>query len=61
MKAAISTSRRGTRIASSPRSTDGNEVVAPSRTAATVPIVAFAATAAKVSSPSSCTVNGPRS
>ena len=42
---AISTSRRGTRIASSPRSTAGNVVVALSSAALNVPISAFAATA----------------
>ncbi len=50
---------RGTRSASSPRSTDGNVVVAASSTADTVPMVALAATAASVSRPASCTVSGP--
>ena len=59
MKAAIRTNRRGTRIASRPRRTDGKVVVAPSSTAATVPIVALAATAANVSRPSSWSVSGP--
>ena len=43
MNAAISTNRRGTRRPSRPRSTAGNAVVAPSSTAAHVPIAAFEA------------------
>ena len=41
MNAAIRVRSRGTRSASSPRSIGGNAVVAPSRTALTVPIVAL--------------------
>ena len=51
-------SRRGTRSRSSPRRTSGKVVVAPSRTALTVPIVALTATVANVSGPPR-TVSGP--
>ena len=55
MNAAIRTSRRGARIRSSPCSTSGKLVVAPSSTALTVPIAAFDATDANVVRPSSDT------
>ena len=61
MKAAISVSSRGTRSRSSACSTSGKLVVAPSSTALTVPIIAFALTVAKVASPASDTVSGPSS
>ncbi|MEA2324240.1 MAG: hypothetical protein QOD81_4090 [Solirubrobacteraceae bacterium] len=59
MNAAMSTSSRGTRSASIPRSTSGNVAVAPRSTALSVPMPAFAATAAKARRPSSWTVSGP--
>src|SRR3954447_15153759 len=59
MKPAISVSRRGARIRSSPCSTSGKLVVAPSSTALTVPIAALEPTAANVVSPSRESANGP--
>ncbi len=61
MNAAISTSSFGAFKRSSACSTSGKLVVAPSRTALSVPRIAFAPTVANVSSPSRETVTGPRS
>lgn len=59
MKVAISVKRRGTRIASSARSTWGKLVVAPSSAALRVPIVALTDTVARMSRPSRETPMGP--
>ena len=59
MSDAISTITRGARILSSPRRREGIAVVAASSTAETVPIAAFAITAAITASPCSWAVSGP--
>ena len=59
MSDAISTITRGARILSRPRRRDGMGVVAASSTAETVPIAAFAITAAITASPCSWAVSGP--
>src|SRR4051794_24937451 len=61
MKPAISVSSRGARIRSRPCSTSGNVVVAPSRTALTVPISALELTPKNVVSPSRDSASGPTS
>src|SRR5215207_6080057 len=50
---------RGTRSAASPRRRSGKGVVAPSSTAAVVPIVALTATPANTATPAAETVSGP--
>ncbi len=61
MKAAISTSSFGALRRSSACRTSGKLVVAPSRTALSVPRIAFALTAASTARPASETSNGPSS